>query len=174
MAKIINRIYSIQVPRKEGRLTTYNVGTITGGTSVNTIAQSAKMLCEYRSDDKDCLAVMQKEFQTIFAQAQSETVQVKVTQVGDRPCSDVNKEKQDALTAKIESVYKDVFGWTMKRTTSSTDCNVPLSMGIPAVCMAVYAGEGAHTREEWVEKASMVSGLEVAIKTVRLLMEVKA
>lgn len=171
LAKSINRIYSIQVPQKEGKRTTYNVGTIIGGTSVNTIAQSAKMLCEYRSDDKDCLAFMQEEFKTVFAQAQTEKVQVKVTQVGDRPCSDVDKEAQEALTAKIETVYKAVFGWELERKTSSTDCNIPLSMGIPAVCMATYAGEGAHTREEWLEKASMVPGLEVAIKTVQLLME---
>jgi len=171
LAKIITRIYSIQVPQKEGKRTTYNVGTVTGGTSVNTIAQSAKMLCEYRSDDKDCLAIMQEEFKTIFAQSQSETVQVKVTQVGDRPCSDVDKKKQEALTAKIESVYKDVFGWSLERKTSSTDCNIPLSMGIPAVCIATYSGEGAHTREERVEKASLVPGLEVAIKAVLLLTE---
>ncbi len=171
LAKIINRIYSIQVPKKEGTRTTYNVGTITGGTSVNTIAQSAKMLCEYRSDDKDCLAIMQEKFKAIFEEARTEKVQVKVTQVGDRPCSDVDKEEQEALTAKIETVFKDVFGWSLTRKTSSTDCNIPLSMGIPAVCMATYSGSGAHTREEWVEKASMVPGLEVAIRTVKLLME---
>lgn len=170
LAKIIARIYDIQVPTKEGKRTTYNVGTISGGTSVNTIAQSAKMLCEYRSDDKDCLAFMQKEFQNIFAQAQSETVQVKVTQVGDRPCSDMDKEKQAALTNRIETVYKEVFGWSLARKASSTDCNIPLSMGIPAVCIAVFSGEGAHTREEWIEKASIVHGLEIAIKTVKLLM----
>ena len=171
LAKIIGRIYSIQVPQKERTRTTYNVGTITGGTSVNTIAQSARMLCEYRSDDKDCLAVMQEKFKAIFEEARTEKVQVKVTQVGDRPCSDVDAQAQEALTAKLESVFEAVFGWKLERKTSSTDCNIPLSMGIPAVCMATYAGEGAHTREEWVEKASIVPGLEVAIRTVKLLME---
>ena len=171
LAKIINRIYNIQVPQKEGTRTTYNVGTITGGTSVNTIAQSAKMLCEYRSDNKECLAFMQEAFKTIFAQAQSEKVQLNITQVGDRPCSDVDAQVQEVLTAKLETVFKAVFGWEMERKTSSTDCNIPLSMGIPAVCIATYSGEGAHTREEWVEKASLAPGLEVAIKTVLLLME---
>lgn len=171
LAKIITRIYDIHVPQKEGSCTTYNVGVISGGTSVNTIAQSAKMLCEYRSDDKDCLGVMQKEFQAIFGAARSEKVQVKVTQMGDRPCSDVDKEKQEALTEKIENVYQEVFGWQLERKISSTDCNIPLSMGIPAVCMSVYFGNGAHTREEWIEKISMVSGLEVAIKTVLKLTE---
>ena len=55
LAKIITEIYSIAVPQKEGKKVSYNVGGIEGGTSINTIAQSAKMLCEYRSDDEELL-----------------------------------------------------------------------------------------------------------------------
>ncbi len=171
LAKIITQIYNISIPQKEGTKTTYNVGIISGGTSVNTIAQSAKMLCEYRSDDKDCLAFMQKSFQTIFTQAQSDKVQVKVTQVGDRPCSDVDKEKQAALTNKLETAYREVFGWSLQRKPSSTDCNIPLSLGIPAVCISLGTSGGTHTREEWLEKASLIPALEVALRVAHLMME---
>ena len=58
LARIINDIYSIEVPKIENSKTTYNVGIVGGGTSVNTIAQSASMLCEYRSDNEECLAIM--------------------------------------------------------------------------------------------------------------------
>ena len=74
LSEIIAEIYKIQVPDKSETRTTYNVGTISGGTSVNTIAQNAKMLCEYRSDDKECLEVMQNKFENIFESAQSEKV----------------------------------------------------------------------------------------------------
>lgn len=76
-------IYKIQVPK--GRKTTYNVGTIEGGTSVNTIAQEAQMLCEYRSDRKDGLEYMEKKFNEIFETHRKEYVDVKVELVGLRP-----------------------------------------------------------------------------------------
>ena len=55
LSSLITEIYKTEVPQKPGTRTTYNVGTISGGTSINTIAQNAKMLCEYRSDDRECL-----------------------------------------------------------------------------------------------------------------------
>jgi di/tripeptidase len=48
--------------------------------------------------------------------------------------------------------------------SSSTDCNIPLSLGIPSICVGVYDGGGQHTREEWVRKQSLIPGLEIAIR----------
>ena len=56
--------------------TTYNVGSIEGGTSVNTIAQSAKMLCEYRSDTLECLSIMKAQFERIFRAAAERFINV--------------------------------------------------------------------------------------------------
>jgi len=58
LASMISALYDMKVPPK-GR-TTYNVGTISGGTSVNTIAQHAEMLYEFRSDELEALSIMQK------------------------------------------------------------------------------------------------------------------
>ena len=63
LARLIADLDTVTVPQKEGCKTTYNVGTVEGGTSVNTIAQNAKMLCEYRSDDRECLAYMKAAFE---------------------------------------------------------------------------------------------------------------
>ena len=60
LAEVICEIYKIQVPVRENSTTTYNVGVIEGGTSINTIAQSAKMLCEYRSNNRECLEIMKR------------------------------------------------------------------------------------------------------------------
>ena len=172
LAEIINRIYSIELPKKEGYRTTYNVGIITGGTSVNTIAQSAKMLCEYRSEDKDCLAYMQARFEEIFAQATNDKVKVLVTKVGDRPCSDIAPEKVKRLVDLLRPQLEAVIGKPVRTKSSSTDCNIPLSMGIPAICVGVYFGGGSHTREEWVRKDSLPIGLEAAIRMAYVLTEV--
>ncbi len=173
LSKIVTQIYNITLPEKEGARVTYNVGEISGGTSVNTIAQSAKMLCEYRSDDRDCLMYMQKQFEDIFKNAVSEDVEVKVTQIGNRPCSNIEPKKIEELVDAIKPAIEDVIGEPVICKSASTDCNIPLSLGIPAVCIGVYNGFGMHTRQEWVDKKSLSTGLEVAIKVAQRLAEVK-
>ena len=134
---MITKIFEIEVPQRGDSKTTYNVGIIEGGTSVNTIAQSAKMLCEYRSDDVECLEIMRQNFEKIL---------------------------QDALAGICRGIAEEVLQCEVGFQKSSTDCNIPMSMGIPAVCVGVYQGKGAHTREEVIEKAYMEVGLEIGIK----------
>ena len=166
LAKIVNEIYNIDLPEKDGKKVTYNVGEISGGTSVNTIAQSAKMLCEYRSDDKECLEIMKNKFSEIFEKANTDDVKVNVTLVGERPCSSLSYEEHSKYIAKVVSVIEEVIKGKVNVKTASTDGNVPLSLGIPAVAVGSYIGGGSHTREEWIEKESLKKGLEIAIKVV--------
>ena len=166
IAGIAKAIYEIEVPIKEGSKVTYNVGTIEGGTSVNTIAQSAKMLCEYRSDDLELLKYMEEKFLEIFENAKQDDVTVKVEKVGDRPCmGNVDAEKQDELVALCREAMTEVTGLQANYGAGSTDCNIPLSIGIPAIAVGVYQGGGTHTREEWIIKESLIPGFEIGIKT---------
>ena len=174
LAKIVSAIYKIDVPQKEGTLTTYNVGSITGGTSVNTIAQNAKMLCEYRSTDKECLEIMKQKFEEIFEAAKSPKVKVKVEKIGDRPCSNIDDNEIERLRRICKPIIESIIKEPVSFKSSSTDCNIPLSIGIPALCIGVHKSNGSHTREEWLEKVSLIPGLEVAIKTALALTEVKA
>ena len=165
LSKIVNAIYSLSVPEIKGEKTTYNVGTIEGGTSVNTIAQSAKMLCEYRSSCADALDIMKEKFENIFESVREDGVEVIVTVVGERPSArGVDQNEIKRLCKTVSSVIEEITGKTVTYGSSSTDCNIPLSLGIPAICFGVYVGGGTHTREEWVEKESMFVGLEIGIK----------
>ena len=172
LAEIIAEIYKIKVPEKEGTRTTYNVGIIEGGTSVNTIAQNAKMLCEYRSTDFECLSVMKEKFEAIFKAAQKDDVCVNVNLVGDRPCQNVDQEKIERMKQIAIPIIEDVVGQKATFAKASTDCNIPLSMGISALCLGVCSFNGAHTREEWLEKKSMLPGLEAGIRLARAFAEV--
>ncbi len=165
LAKIISAIYAIEVPRKGDSKTTYNVGLIQGGTSVNTIAQEAKMLCEYRSDNISCLGQMEEKFAEIFFTAELEN-DITVERVGERPCASVEESGMTELRALCQEVTEEVLGEQVCFAPSSTDCNIPRRMGIPAICIGVARGHGAHTREEWLEKPSLTQGLEI---TLRLL-----
>ena len=162
LAAIIEDIYAIQVP-KEGK-TTYNVGTISGGTSVNTIAQEARMLCEFRSDTKSGLDYMKEQFDRIL-----DRPDITVELVGERPCENLSPEteaRREELLQKAEKRLEAVTGKKVKRQPGSTDCNIPLSMDIPAVCFGAYFGNGAHTREEYVERDSLEIGYGVTFDTV--------
>ena len=173
LAEITNAIYALQVPKKEGTKTTYNVGIIEGGTSVNTIAQQARMLCEYRSDDRDSLAYMKAEFERIFESVKSNEVTLDVTLVGDRPCKGiVDQAVEDRLVDAYREAVKAVTGAEdIAIRSASTDANIPMSLGVAGVDAGVYVGAGAHTREEWIEKDSVVPGLEISIRYLLSLTE---
>ena len=163
LSKIIAEIYKINVPAKPGTRTTYNVGVIEGGTSVNTIAQRAKILCEYRSDDKECLEFMKGEFEKIFAEA-SKTATLEVSLVGDRPCGDVSRDKIEKLKEVVVPIIEESTGKEVIYSSGSTDCNIPHSLGISALCIGSNKHEGIHTREEWVDKESLKTGLEITLE----------
>ena len=144
--------------------TTYNVGTIEGGTSVNTIAQNASMLFEFRSDEKEALEIMEKQFRKILDDAGCETT---VQLLGDRPCSgNVDMQKETDLMDRAARATRDHYGIAPSFRSGSTDCNIPLSMGIPAVCIGCAEGQGAHTREEYVQINSLKPGLGVAFQLI--------
>lgn len=165
LASMIDALYSIKVPEK-GK-TTYNVGTISGGTSVNTIAQHAEMLYEFRSDERESLDIMEWHFQAAVEFYRAKGIGVTVTQVGERPCSgDVDEEKMKELMARASAASLRYYGQEITYGPGSTDCNIPLSVGIPAVCVGCYFGAGSHTREEYVEISSLLPGQKVAFDLI--------
>ena len=164
LAEGIQMIYEIPIP--QGGKTTCNVGMISGGTSVNTIIQEASMLCEYRSDTAENLQYMQVAFQQIFAHM-AEYAQVDVELVGDRPgMKNVDAAAQKALTDTCAAIQQKHTGVEPNRNSGSTDCNIPLSRGVAALCLGVYRGFGAHTREEYVEIDSLIPGMKFLFDTV--------
>lgn len=163
LASMIDQLYTIKVPPK-GK-TTYNVGTISGGTSVNTIAQHAEMLYEFRSDERESLAVMEAHLDATIALYRAKGVEVTVELVGDRPCSgNVDEKRQQALMDRASAAIKNHYAVDYVYHAGSTDCNLPLAAGIPSICVGCYNGRGAHTREEYVEIDSLLPGLKVAFE----------
>ena len=170
LAAMISLLYTVKVPVEGNSRTTYNVGCISGGTSVNTIAQEAEMLYEYRSDNRNCLARMQQFFEQTAACFRAAGVEVEVEKIGDRPCSgSVPEAPFAALKARYSAAVKEVLGLETAERSGSTDCNIPLSMGIPAICFGVCRGQGAHTREEKLETASLRDGCRLLLHFFRSL-----
>ena len=167
LAELIADLYRQEVPGKEGTHTTYNIGMIDGGTSVNTIAQEAHMLYEYRSDDAACLEIMEGQLHTILKKHESLDAQIGIELLGLRPCGKgVDPSAQEQLETLCTEAISCYTGSAPQKASGSTDCNIPLSMGIPSCCFGVYIGEGEHTREEWVDKASICPGMKAAASAI--------
>ena len=165
LASLIDALYMVKVP-EEGK-TTYNVGLIQGGTSVNTIAQQAEMLYEFRSDRRENLAMMEEHLMAAVAFFRTKGAQINVELIGDRPCSgDVDPVRHQAMMDRTAAAVRRHFGADPRFRTASTDCNIPLSMGIPSIGVSCYSGDGAHTREEFVRIDSLLPGLRLCFELI--------
>ena len=165
LASLIDALYSVKVP--QGGKTTYNVGTIEGGTSVNTIAQQASMLFEFRSDVREHLDQLRGMFDSLIDAYRKMGEEVNVEILGERPCmGEIDQEKQRTIEKKVEDLIERRIGVRPEGHSGSTDCNIPFSLGINSLCFGGYLGEGAHTREEKIVKASLLPGLGVMMEFV--------
>ena len=167
MAKFVDALYSQEVPTVDGARTTYNAGLISGGTSINTIAPEAELYYEYRSDDHACLAIMRESFRRLLGEADTPEAAFSAELIGERPCgANVDEAAMDKLTKRCAAVIGGVLREPCGRAAASTDANIPLSLGIPAVTFGLFSGEGAHTRDEWLRIDSLKPGLEIALRLV--------
>lgn len=164
LSGLIEQLYQY---RTEGN-TTYNVGVISGGTSVNTIAQDAQMFFEYRSDEAAQIRSCMEYLEACLKRAQEQPqVTVSCETVGERPCAGQVDEREVARMTMIckEQIFC-ASGVYPQEARASTDCNIPLSLGIPAVCAGFFRGGGAHTREEWLDISTSRSALEAAVGSI--------
>lgn len=167
-AELICALNKYQVPVVGNSKTTFNVGIIEGGTSVNTIAQNASFLYEYRSDSYKCLEKMQAFFEETVAKAKEDPeAKITVDVIGIRPCgAEVDEGVFNEMVENAKAVCEKHTGIPCALHSGSTDANIPMSLGVPAICVGNYMGGGAHTREEYVEIASVPVGLKITAEII--------
>ena len=167
-AGLITQLYKLPVPRKENCKTTYNVGIIEGGCSVNTIAEEAGFLYEYRSDDYGSLVIMRAQFFELLEKFKSESnALLSLETVGERPCAKLDDScRLEEMSRKAIECVERYTGESCIAESASTDCNIPMSMGIPAICIGTYMGDGAHTRAEKIRIDSLNKGMAIVADTV--------
>ena len=165
MAQLITRLYEKEPPT--ARKTTYNVGVIEGGTTVNSICGECSILYEYRSESLACLAEMEAFFNSVIAEMRAQGVDVAVEVLGIRPCADgVDPERLHELTLRMAGLMSMLTGNEIRVGAGSTDANSALAIGVPAVTIGAVTGGGSHTRGEWIEIDSLRIGQQVALASV--------
>lgn len=159
-SSLIQKLY--QLDYQPQSKTTYNVGVIEGGTSVNTIAQSAHFLFEIRSNDDFDLTSMQHLVESLL-NASDEEISISYKIIGERPCmKDVNEQALLQLCTKAKAAIQSEYNGPLTITSGSTDCNWFLNKGIPSICFGLCMGEGMHTLEEKIETLSLKAGFIIA------------
>jgi len=167
MARLISLLYDIEIPKIPGVKTTYNVGSISGGTSVNTIAQACEILYEYRSESREGLSAMKRKFSEAIEKVRPFCTNLTVEVLGERPCAgNVNPGELNSLIGRAADLIEKHTGSRPPVKFGSTDCNWPLSLGVPAICFGGYLGGGAHTREEYVDLSTISTGFPIVMEFV--------
>lgn len=157
MGRAINTIADFQV--KNPPKTTFNVGVIEGGTSVNSIPEECSMLIDMRSDSAEELEGLTRQLFDAVNEAvekenarweRPEKVTVTFEQKGRRPAG---TQPKDSLIVRAAWDAAKAVSLTPKyRDESSTDANIPISLGIPAIAVGRGGnGGGTHTIHEWFE-----------------------
>lgn len=152
-------IAKIKVP--EEPKTTYNVGVISGGISVNSIAAKAEMLIDMRSVQDDALAAVERDVRAAIDAGAKETgTTYEIEVVGDRP---TGANPPDSWLVKTILAVGREHGYELECAPSSTDSNIPLSKGWPSVTMGFKNSENAHRVTEYLYIDSLVPGLKFAL-----------
>jgi tripeptide aminopeptidase len=153
--------------------TTFNVGVIGGGTSVNSIPFESWMEIDLRSESPVELAKLGKAVTALMLQAADEEnrarstarglITVDITLIGDRP---VGQTPGTAPLVQVAAAAIAAAGLTPRFNSSSTDSNIPISLGIPAITLNSGATGGReHALDEWidVEKTSSLTGIRTIL-----------
>jgi acetylornithine deacetylase/succinyl-diaminopimelate desuccinylase-like protein len=156
MGRAIADISRLEVPTDPK--TTYNVGVIHGGTTVNTIASEADMLVDMRSVDTRSLAELERRVLAIVDTAATQgDGQAKLDMVGDRPAGSIPADHPVVQTCR--AVHR-MLGIQTFSEASSTDANVPLGMGLPGVCLSITEGGNEHRLDEYIETGPIPTGVK--------------
>jgi acetylornithine deacetylase/succinyl-diaminopimelate desuccinylase-like protein len=161
LGHLIVAIDALSVP--ETPKTTYNIGMIEGGTSVNTIAESAAMLVDLRSEDSTRLDMLVEQVQDIVRQFNQDNsrgwdgVEINMIPVGNRPAGSIPRTAP--LVTWAERALQQVGRTNVKFIAGSTDANVPLSMGLNALCLGLTESGNAHRLDEYIDPTHLPNGL---------------
>ena len=183
LGRAIAGISDVQVAQRPR--TTFNVGIVRGGSSVNSIAAEAVMEVDLRSEDVASLAALDATVRRILSDAlaaenarwtgrgaQEAKLALRIDTIGIRP---TGAQSDSAVIVRTAMAAARALGFTTTTGAASTDANIPISLGIPGIRIGGGGrGEGAHTLGEWYsDGANGYLGVQWAVLLVAALAGVR-
>jgi len=167
LSSLVTQLTALSLPNTPR--TTLNVGRMGGGTSINAIAAEAWLELDLRSESPQVLAEVARKVEKLVETANRPEVRVEAEVIGRRPAGEIQvnhpliKLAQECLRAqKLEP----------RLMIGSTDANVPLSRGLPAVVLGVTNGTGAHTTGEFINTEPVGRGMEQLLQFVNKVWDI--
>lgn len=162
LVQVAERLTRLDVPLHPR--TTWNIGRIGGGTSINSIAEAAWFELDLRSEQGAALEHLIEQvthavrrFQTPALRERG--VHVRMEMIGDRPTGQISAQHPLVRAAERSLLAAGVAVEAGERM-SSTDANIPLSRGVPAVCVGITNGANAHRLDEWINTQEIGRGMQ--------------
>jgi len=170
LARAIVKFSAVNVP--DNPRSSFNFGIIEGGTSVNSIPASASVKVDLRSEQEAQVKIMEAALRDAVdagikeemsaARVNNDPLKVSVRSLGSRPAGKLPDDSPLLDTFRNVDVF---LGNRSRLERSSTDANIPLSLGIPAVSVGGGGkGGGSHTLTEWYD----ATGREIGLKRLFL------
>ena len=171
MGRAIAKIADLKTPPHPK--VTFTVGTVSGGTSVNSIAAEASMLIDMRSNStRELMELEAKVLEAVRSAAdeenvrwQSNNITVDTKLIGDRPAG---SQASDSIIVQAAYASIQALGNTPHlEGPLSTDANIPIALGIPAICLGGGGhGGNAHSPDEWYENTDAYLGPQSVFLTI--------
>lgn len=161
LSSLVTKLTSMPLP-DEPR-TTLNVGRMGGGTSINAIAADAWLELDLRSESPQVLVELAQKVEQLIQTASRPEVRMEAQVIGQRPAGDLSVNHP---LIKLAEVCLKEQGLEPKLMIGSTDANVPLSRGLPAVVLGVTNGAGAHTTGEFINTEPVGRGMQQLLQFV--------
>lgn len=165
LARLITRLTNLRLPGNPR--TTLNVGVVAGGQGINVVASEARLELDVRSETAEGLGRIVTEVESLVRSMSETGVVFHMDVIGERPAGGLAAD-HPLVRLAAECLLEQ--GLTPALTAGSTDANIPLSRGLPAVVVGVTTGTGAHTAQESIETAPMRNGLRQLIALVERLL----
>ena len=168
LASLVTKLTALRLPAQPR--TTMNVGTFGGGMGINVLAPEAKCELDLRSEDPKALMKLTRQVEELFKNADREGVQVMAEIIGERPAGEIPVH-HPLVDLAVRCTREQ--GLNAILAIGSTDANIPLSRGIPAVVMGVTSGGGAHTINEYIDTEPAEKGMAALVRFVEQVGENK-
>jgi acetylornithine deacetylase/succinyl-diaminopimelate desuccinylase-like protein len=155
------RLTTLELPRTPR--TTLNIGVISGGSSVNTIAAEAMLELDLRSESTATLEKVAGQVEQIVQTARKPGVTIELDVIGQRPSGEIPAEHP---LVKLAQDCLRAVGIEPHLNIGSTDANLPLSLGLPSVTIGLTTGGRGHTVHEFINIPPLEKGMEQLVKLV--------
>lgn len=162
LAALITHLAAIPLPQKPR--TTLNVGTIFGGKTVNTIAAEAVIDIDLRSESSAVLESLAEQVHSLVKAVRRPGVKTAIVSIGRRPSGEIPENHPLVLLAQecLQTAgVHPILG------IASTDANIPLSLGLPAICIGLTSGGHPHTPQEYIDARPLQAGFQALLELTR-------